>query len=85
MTRGELNGAVRRALNLFDAWNNVTGALAPGSSWYYEVQGVIEDAVHCGAQAATGDFRRLDTETDVTLDNLIPRKRPDAPPGLETP
>ena len=38
------------------------GALEPGSSYWYEMQAVIEDAVHCGAQAATGDFKRLENE-----------------------
>jgi hypothetical protein len=59
---GELIDAKRRALNIFDAWNQVTGALEPGSSCWYEMQSVIEDAVDCGAQAATGNFRRLDGE-----------------------
>lgn len=62
MKRGELNSAIRRAMNLFDAWNQVTGHFSPGSSAYDEMSGVIEDAVHCGAQAGTGDFRRLEAE-----------------------
>lgn len=62
MNRGELESAIRRALNLFDAWNQVTGFVPPGSGYYAEMQKCIEDAVHCGAQAATGDFRRLEGE-----------------------
>jgi len=62
MTRGELDNAVRRALNIFDQWNNVTGVFDRGDTYYYEVQAVIEDAVHCGAQGATGDFKRLEGE-----------------------
>lgn len=62
MNQGELESAVRRALNLFDQWNQVTGFVKPGTSYYAEIQGCIEDAVHCGAQAATGDFKRLDSE-----------------------
>lgn len=64
MTKGELDSAIRRALNLFDRWNNVVGlpALAPHTSYYYEIQSCIEDAVHCGAQAATRDFKALDSE-----------------------
>lgn len=62
MTTGELESAVRRATNLFDRWNDVTGFTPKGSSYYYELLGTIEDAVHCGAQAATGDYRRLKDE-----------------------
>jgi hypothetical protein len=62
MNNGELASAKRRALNLFDAWNQVTGFVPPGTSYYVEIQACIEDAVECGAQAATGDFRRLDAE-----------------------
>ena len=33
------------AKNIFDAWNDVTGALVKGTSWYYELESVIEDIV----------------------------------------
>jgi len=59
MNIGQLESAKRRALNLFDAWNQITGLVPPGTSYYAEIQSCIEDAVECGAQAATGDFRRL--------------------------
>ena len=62
MTKGELDDAIRRALNIFGSWNEVTGFAAPHTSYYYELQAVIEDAVHCGAQAATGDYRKLESE-----------------------
>lgn len=62
MTKGELESAIRRALNIFDAWVEVTGIVTKHSSYYYEMQGCIEDAVHCGAQQATGDFKKLDSE-----------------------
>jgi hypothetical protein len=62
MTAGQLQDAKRRALNLFDTWNQVTGFVQPASSYYYEIQGCIEDAVECGAQAATGDYKRLESE-----------------------
>lgn len=64
MTAGELASAVRRALNGFDEWNEVSGAVLPHSSWYYEMQGVIEDAVHCGIQAALGVRTPLPSERD---------------------
>ena len=52
MTKGELEYAIRQALNQFDKWNNSTGALAKGSGWYYEAQSCIEDAVKIGAKVA---------------------------------
>lgn len=67
--KGELENAVRRALNLFDKWNDATGIFAPHTGYYYEIQSVITDAVHCGAQAETGDFKRLDSEDE---DDVIP-------------
>jgi hypothetical protein len=33
------------AKNIFNAWNDVTGALVEGTSWYYELESVIEDIV----------------------------------------
>jgi hypothetical protein len=62
MNAGELKDAERRALNLFDAWNDATGFVQRGSSYYYEMQGVIEDAVKCGAQAACGVREPLSSE-----------------------
>ncbi len=59
---GELADAKRRALNLFDKWNDVTGRFEKGSAYYYEIQSVIEDAVECGAQAASGVKEILEAE-----------------------
>lgn len=64
MSKGELDNAVRRALNLFDAWNNVTGVVEPHTGYYYEIQAVITDAVHCGAQAGTSNYKMLDSEEE---------------------
>lgn len=33
------------AETIFDAWNDVTGAVCKGTSWYYELKSVIEDVV----------------------------------------
>lgn len=65
MNAGEVANAVRRALNVFDDWNDVAGFVPLNSSWYYEMQGVIEDAVHCGIQAALGVRTTLPSELDV--------------------
>ncbi len=33
------------AKTIFNAWNEVTGAVVKGTSWYYELESVIEDIV----------------------------------------
>jgi hypothetical protein len=52
MNRGEVNFAERKAMELFDEWNNTTGIFIPGTSYYAEIEGCIIDAVHCGIQMA---------------------------------
>lgn len=64
MTNGEMEFAKRRALNLFDKWNDCTGFVPKFTGYYYEVQGLIEDAVECGAQAAVGVHEILESEID---------------------
>lgn len=66
MTNGELDNAIRRALNILDVWNDVTGAVPRNCGLYYELQAVIEDAVHCGAQAMCRDYKLLEVERDQT-------------------
>ena len=60
MTVGKADYAIRKALDLFDAWNDVTGAIGKFSSYYYEIQGCIEDAVRIGIMVANG----IDIEID---------------------
>ena len=62
MKVGELKNAERRALNLLDKWLDVTGVVDINSGYYYELQGLMEDAVKCGAQAASGVYEQLETE-----------------------
>ena len=50
MTQGEIDTAEREALNLLDRWNEVTGFVQKHTGYYYELQGVVEDAVHIGIQ-----------------------------------
>jgi hypothetical protein len=57
VTQGELDYAIRQALNNFDRWNDTTGAVAKGSGWYYEMQSCIEDAVRIGAKVACEGIR----------------------------
>ncbi len=60
--KGEVDFAVRRALNIFDEWNDVTGYVPKFSGYYYELQSVIEDAVHCGFQRALDQHITLESE-----------------------
>ena len=62
MNKGKVDNAVRRALNILDNWNDCTGAVRKHTSWNYELQSVVEDAVHCGIQEALEDFKKLDKE-----------------------
>jgi hypothetical protein len=64
MTVGKMEGAKRRAFNLFDKWNDVTGVIQKDTSYYYEIQGCIEDAVHCGVQAALNVYEKLESEKE---------------------
>ena len=52
MTKGELEYATRIALNNMDTWNDATGCFPKGTSYYYEMQGVVEDAVKIGSKIA---------------------------------
>jgi len=63
-SKGEVDYAVRLALNNFDKWNDVTGVFVKFSGYYYEIQSVIEDAVHCGFQRALDDERPLPSEDE---------------------
>jgi hypothetical protein len=65
MTIGQIRDAERKALNEFDKWNDVTGAISKGSSWYYELQSVIEDAVHIGAQMALRGEVKYDDKGEI--------------------
>lgn len=78
MKVGELNDAKREALNKFDEWNNVTGCFEKATGYYYEIQGVVEDAVDIGAKAASGglDADRLRAECETlraTIETLNTR------------
>ncbi len=64
MKTGELEYAKRRVLNKFDEWNDVAGQLPKHCGYYYEILSVIEDAVECGAQAASGVEEPLSSESD---------------------
>ena len=64
INKGELDRAKRRALTIFDKWLRLTGAIPEGSSWVWEAESCIEDAVEIGAQAALGVYKPLESERD---------------------
>lgn len=70
MLQGKVDDAKRRALNLLDRWNEVVGMFAPKTGYYYEMQGVIEDAVVAGIQAAMGKYEKLPGEREEYQNEL---------------
>lgn len=73
MQKGQHKYATRKAHELFDAWNDVTGVFPKFTGYYYEILGVIEDAVRVGSMVALG------VEFDIKEGNLTQRE-PDATP-----
>jgi hypothetical protein len=70
MTKGEVDDATRRAFNILQGWNDVSGVFSEGTGYWAEIQGVIEDAVHCGIQAALEEHRILESEA-IHAQNLL--------------
>lgn len=62
MQLGQLERAQRRALRILDKWIETTGVVPDDSSYRYELEAIVEDAVHCGAQAQAGVHETLDSE-----------------------
>jgi hypothetical protein len=54
MQKGQSEYAKRKALEVFDIWNDVTGCFPKFTSYYYEICGVIEDAAEIGSMVALG-------------------------------
>jgi len=65
MKKGVVSEAERIALNLLDKWNDVAGVVAKHTGYYYELQGVVEDAVHVGIQMALKEKVEFDEEGNV--------------------
>lgn len=70
MLQSKLEDAQRRALDLFERWNDVVGVFTPGTADYYGIQGCIQDAVEIGVQAAVGQHKKLFSEEEEYLDGL---------------
>lgn len=65
MKKGLVNEAERIALNQLDKWNDIAGFVKKHTGYYYEVQGLIEDAVHIGIQMALNEKVDFDEEGNI--------------------
>lgn len=77
MTQGRRAAAVRHALNVFDNWVEVTGFVEPHTSYYYEMQSIVTDAVEIGIRAAFGiDYKKIgeDYPDDASTEEIIPQE-----------
>lgn len=61
MQKGQREYAQRKALEVFDAWNDVTGCFQKFSGYYYEICEVIKDAVDIGGMTVLNvDYQIID-------------------------
>lgn len=65
MTKGKVEKAERLALNEFDKWNDVTRFVQEHTSYYYELQAIIQDAVHIGVQMAINSKVQYDEDGNI--------------------
>lgn len=65
MNKGQVADAERKALNILEEWNEITGALDVNSSWYRECQSVVQDALHIGIQMALYGKVKYDEDGQV--------------------
>ncbi len=70
MTKGKIEKAERVALNLFDKWNECTGVVQEHTSYYYEMQACITDAVHIGIQMALLGKVNLDENNELVREDF---------------
>lgn len=68
MNKGEIDFAIRQALNNFDKWNDIVGYVQKGTGYYYEIQVLIEDAVRIGAKIAC---EGIEADLQDILDNTV--------------
>jgi hypothetical protein len=75
MQEGQREYAKRKALECFDAWNDVTGCFDKFSSYYYEACAVIEDAVEIGSMVALGvEFSIVEGKPTPRTPDVKPRR-----------
>jgi len=68
MQKGQLDYAIRKALDIMDEWNDCTGTVIKFSSYYYELCSVVSDAVKIGVKVAIygkdADLKNLDSSQE---------------------
>lgn len=70
MKKGEVDYAVRQAYNIADEWLKDTGVIEMNTGYYYELQGVIENAVHVGLQMAINGSVNYDEDGDIVKEGI---------------
>lgn len=60
ITNAQVNYAERKALQLFESWNNISGHFEKNSSSYSEIVKCILDSVHCGILIAIGNKIKIE-------------------------
>lgn len=71
MKKQQVDYAVRKALENFDRWNDVSGVVEVNSGYYSEISGVIEDAVHIGIQMALKGQISYDDDGNVAYGDVL--------------
>jgi len=74
MQTGQAEYAKRKALEIFDTWLDITGLVPRFTSYYYELCGIVEDAVEIGSMTALdvpyevrdGELVKHDKGEDIT-------------------
>ena len=82
MKKIQVDEAERRALTLFDQWNDVTGYVDTSSGYCAELHFLIEDAVHIGIQMAT--FGKIIKNEDGEIARNYTEPTPQEPTTVTT-
>lgn len=67
MKRGLVQEAERIAFNELDKWNDITGFIDKHTGYYYEIQGLIQDAVHIGIQMSLNEKVEFDEYGNIKI------------------
>lgn len=73
MKVGEVGYAERKAMELFDQWNDVTGCFPAGTGYYGEIEACIIDAVHIGIQMALYGKLKFNKDKELIIHSVIQR------------
>ena len=69
MQKGQSDYAKRKALEIFDAWNDVAGCFTKFTGYYYEICSIIEDAVEIGSMIALGIDFEIEDGNLISVEN----------------